>query len=310
MNAHQARFRLAQLIGTRLPPVIAHLPALAIYPWRTARQDKRTVDARSVTGSSLRVTTANEYGHLFALLGFYEWKVLAVATAVCREGDTVIEIGANIGTETVGFADIVGRFGRVICFEPAPVNLTSLQKAFAVNGLDNVCIVPMAVAAASGTRRFVLVDSDDGNTGLGHLDYGDGFRPGTVADVSAVALDAFLGDRDARLLMMDVEGGEPEVLSGGERWISRNRPVIILEAHHHRSALHRWLTAHGYEVHSIERLGLKPPRTEDDVAQYNWLAIHRAECSLAAAVDRQIRRCGLCPRILVRHPLAVGTERR
>ncbi|CAN5867126.1 hypothetical protein BH23GEM9_BH23GEM9_10770 [soil metagenome] len=44
-----------------------------------------------------------------------------------------------------------------------------------------------------------------------------------------------------RLLMMDVEGAEVDVLRGGERWIAQERPVIIAEAHHNKHELLRTL---------------------------------------------------------------------
>lgn len=53
-------------------------------------------------------TTRDFHLHVLAIHGYYDWRVLVIAGAICSQGDTIVEVGANVGTETLGFADIVG----------------------------------------------------------------------------------------------------------------------------------------------------------------------------------------------------------
>ena len=67
-----------------------------------------------------------------------------------RSGDTVIDIGANVGYYTLLFSELVGETGRVIAFEPDPNNFALLERNVLGNGCRNVTLVPKAVAATTG----------------------------------------------------------------------------------------------------------------------------------------------------------------
>jgi len=296
------RFVIAQTISRFSPLFCAHIPALFFYPWRCGQADAREIIRKSITGSKITNNTSDEYGFFFSLLGYYDWKLWAIARAVCNKGDTIIEVGANVGTETVGFADIVGDNGKVISFEPVPENLKRLNACVDLGSLSNVTIIPMAVSDTVGTIDFMFPEGS--NSGIGHIDYGDEFRPGRKFTVDMTTLDKYLENTPARLLMMDVEGAEPMVLRGGGEWIEKHSPVIVVEAHHHKQEMYDFFVSHNYTVYSIERLGLKKPQTDPDVTQYNWVAIHERESELAARINKYIRLAGLLPPIKYINPIA------
>ncbi len=304
------RLSLAQLCGRMLPPVAAHRIACRLYDWPRAGRDAFTVRSRSVTGSWLRGGIADEYGYFFAVLGHYEWRLLAVVRAVCRPGDAIVEVGANIGTETVGFADLLAPRGTVIAFEPLPQNL-DLLRVNAAACPHRIVVIPKAVADAPGTMHFARPDMAR-NSGTGHLRWPDEQAEPTDVAVEVTTLDLELPDVRARLLVMDAEGAETRVLSGGERWIAQHRPVIVAEAHEEnlrpagssRDELHRVLTQHDYVVHSIQGLGLRPVRLDPAAVQWNWIAFPREEAGLGARVARAIRRVGLTPPLPLLNPIA------
>src|SRR5438093_3231254 len=109
---------MAQMTCRMLPPVVASRVAHAIYPFARAKRDAHPFVTHARTGSLFSSVTNDCHAHHFSMLGYYDWRQWAIATAVCRAGDVVVEVGANIGTETIGFADIVGPSGRVYAFEP------------------------------------------------------------------------------------------------------------------------------------------------------------------------------------------------
>src|SRR5688572_28766782 len=113
------RFRFACLIGRCCPPMVAGRLVSWLQPFDRAIPDAGEFVVKAQTGSPFPGRTDVLLGLRFTLHGYFDWRCWAVAIAVTRPGDTIIEVGANIGTETVGFADIVGPSGRVMAFEPS-----------------------------------------------------------------------------------------------------------------------------------------------------------------------------------------------
>lgn len=72
--------------------------------------------------------------------------------SMLRPGDTVVDVGGNLGCYTIPFAEAVGRAGRVIAFEPFRWMHQQLTANVAINGLQNV----WPVQAALGRQREVL----------------------------------------------------------------------------------------------------------------------------------------------------------
>jgi FkbM family methyltransferase len=302
------RLTLAYAASRALPLVGAHLIAGRIFPWALAQRLRPQARRRALTGTEITVDASDEYGYFFALRGCYDWKLWAVAHAVCRAGDTIVEVGANIGTETVGFADIVGPGGRVIAFEPLPANLAILRANTRLT--PQVEIVDAAASDAVGEVSFVVPEGS--NSGVGHLWGADGEESADshAVRVRTVRLDDTLRDTAPRLLMMDAEGSEPAVLRGAATVVETHHPVIVTEAHHHRDDLSQWLRDRGYLLRSIERTGLRPIRTAEDALQWNWIAVHESDPRTLRRVDRTIKLCGFAPQIPGLHPLVRHVQAR
>src|SRR5205807_1642328 len=89
--------------------------------------------------------------------------------SLVREGDTVIDIGANWGLHTILLSQCVGRSGRVIAVEPEVRALSELVWHLNANKCDNVKIYRCAIGDHSGTGSFVASES----TYTGHLAAGE-----------------------------------------------------------------------------------------------------------------------------------------
>ncbi len=143
-----------------------------------------------------------------------------------RQGDTVIDIGANIGYFTLLFARLVGPRGQVFAFEPEPINFELLRRNVELNGYCNVTLVPKAVSDASGTARLYLAE----HKGDGRIfDSHDG--RGSIP-IETIRLDDFLKDYEGRIdfIKMDIQGAEPAALRGMTKLLERHRQArIILE---------------------------------------------------------------------------------
>ena len=137
-----------------------------------------------------------------------------------REGDTVFDVGAGIGAETLLFSRLVGRSGRVVSLEAHPRTFERLARLCAANRLANV--IPLQVAAAD-------VDGEVAISDLPH------YLRNTVVDnggiqvpsrrVDTIAQD--LGIATIDLLKMNIEGAERLAIRGLEGIIERTRHVCI-----------------------------------------------------------------------------------
>ena len=70
-----------------------------------------------------------------------------------RPGMTVFDVGANKGQMALLFASLVGASGRVVAFEPAPAEFSSLERNVRINRLTHVRLLQVA---ASDVDRELL----------------------------------------------------------------------------------------------------------------------------------------------------------
>lgn len=211
------RLKLAQLTRP-LPPILAGRSLRLIYPRRIGSRDRYTFSVRAQTGSAFVGVTGDFHAHRFAAHGYSEWRLWAVATALCSPGDVIVEIGANVGTETVGYSDIVGSSGRVVAFEPMPANLLALERLARLAQSQNIELIPFALSDHTGLARFAVPPPEE-SAGTGHIlgpkeretevEYYGRNVAATVITVECRTLDAFLDNLDrVALIVCDAEGSE------------------------------------------------------------------------------------------------------
>lgn len=195
------------------------------------------------------------------------WSVIAgnmrihrLIDEVVRAGDTVIDVGANIGYNTVYLARAVGPAGRVIAIEPAIDNLDVLQRQCARNRLQNVAIHDVAAGRAAEIRDLFLRGAVSAVNSL----FPDGCY-GPVTGVTAVRVlpldDLVEGNVD--VVKIDVEGGELDVLGGMTRLLQSSRIRLIVEWHpalqvaagYEADALPGWLLAQGFSLQVVWHTG-------------------------------------------------------
>jgi FkbM family methyltransferase len=318
-----ARLRLAQMLCGLTPPAGVGKVQRLVYPYERGQQDHYPFAVRARTGSTFRGNTADFHGHPFAVGGSGDWRNWAVAVALCGPGDLIVEVGANVGTETVGFSDIVGGEGRVMSFEPSPGNLTALEAMASGLRHANVELLPYALSDHAGSDTFA-VPPESMSQGIGHLlgpverttgtaIYYDDPVDMSVIEVECRTLDEFANDlRGVRLLVADAEGAEIAILRGGRDVLLAERPALVLEAsqpHQHRAGfgleeLHEELLALGYRPFVLAGLGADAVSDPQDAPEHsNWLCMPEDRLQLVTRVRRYLRRCALMPCVLGLNPL-------
>jgi FkbM family methyltransferase len=179
------------------------------------------------------------------LNGTYEREQTALFEQLIRPGDTVLDVGANIGYYTLLAAVLVGPTGRVHSFEPEPRNAGFLRRHAEINRMRRVTVQQAAVSDRAGTARF---------------DFGSGSGTGHLADAGALEvrtlrLDDYCAEHGLApsAVKIDVEGAEMSVLQGARGMLERHRPVVFLSTHGaevHRASL-AFLRGLGYRVAPI-----------------------------------------------------------
>jgi FkbM family methyltransferase len=185
--------------------------------------------------------------------GEHEPGVQSAITAMVRPGDVVYDVGAHLGSLTLGAARLVGASGRVVAFDADPENVERLGENIQRNQFGS-CI--QAIHTAVWSRRSeagISFRRGKNQTSQGGVE-SDGQHPvlakGEIISVPVTTFDDFVtrGGPVPQLVKIDVEGGEYEVLCGGAGVFAKHRPLIIAEVHHQQAAdsIKAWLEEFRY----------------------------------------------------------------
>lgn len=143
-----------------------------------------------------------------------------------REGDWVIDAGANVGHYTLRLSQLVGRDGRVLAFEPVPETFELLAANTAAAGTRNVSLFNVALSADIGVQAMSIPYF---TSGLPNYYMATLSGAGGGLDVLAVTMDCLLPPRHVSFIKIDVEGHEIQTLRGMERLLRRDRPRLVIE---------------------------------------------------------------------------------
>jgi len=200
--------------------------------------------------------------------GAWEIDVEDTIARLLRRGDTVVEVGANVGYHTLAMADRVGPKGQVHAFEANPDLMGLLNATMYANGFSDwrgrgrVNLYEGAVLDRQGVVTLAFA--------RGHYASGHVIPVGLEAspdyskrvEAPAVTLDQVLAERVERvdLIRMDIEGSEPLALRGAEALLGRSPTVkIVMEwivdmmrARADVEAFVAWLVAQGFRFWTIE----------------------------------------------------------
>jgi FkbM family methyltransferase len=191
--------------------------------------------------------------------GRLEPGTIKVLTAVLREGDYVIDVGANIGLTVLPAARRVGAEGRVIAVEPASRAGSLLRKTLALNFVsERVLLYPYAAGEIQGNARL-NIGPIIGHSSLLPL---QGSESAEAVEVRSV--DSLVPHGQAiRLAKLDAEGFEPQVWRGMRRIIAENPGLIVLvefgPEHLQRTGISvgDWLTelqAPGFTAYEVDEM--------------------------------------------------------
>jgi hypothetical protein len=146
-------------------------------------------------------------GKCFELYGEYSESEVEAMRGFVKPGDTVLDIGANIGDLTLPLSQMVGPTGRVIAVECFPTAYNVLCGNLALNQVQNVQTINAFVRKTETAREDFVAGKKDYKT----------------VTIDELALDS------CRLIKIDVDGNELDVLKSGDATLKRLRPVLYVE---------------------------------------------------------------------------------
>ena len=151
-------------------------------------------------------------GQTLLVEGQWEGLLSRTILAALRPGDIAIDIGANIGYDTLLMSSAVGAEGIVMAFEPELANLAVLLQNQKIAPHMNILVQSMGLADTNGLARISV--ADDYFSGQPNL------RPQSSCNTRPIwtmrleqVLDSPGLDRIA-FLKMDIEGFEFKALRG------------------------------------------------------------------------------------------------
>jgi FkbM family methyltransferase len=144
--------------------------------------------------------------------------------------EVLVDCGAFDGDTIRSLVSLQGnRFGRIIAYEPDPLNWAQLQETLArlpKTVAGKITCWPQAVGSQTGTVYFNATGTDLSTVGAGTL------------SVDCVRLDESLKNESPTLAKFDIEGFELEALAGAQETIRRHSPILAVSAYHQQS--HLW----------------------------------------------------------------------
>ncbi len=144
----------------------------------------------------------------FDLYGEYSESEVACLRHYIRPGDTIIDVGANIGDLSIPMAQMAGPTGSVYAFEANPVPFNQLCANVALNDAANIRPV----------NAFVAREGDVQNP----------YFTGTRWPIQTISIDS-MNLTSCDLIKIDVDGGERNVLLSAEKTITAHRPILYFE---------------------------------------------------------------------------------
>jgi FkbM family methyltransferase len=153
--------------------------------------------------------------------------------ALVRSGDSVMDVGANMGYYTKYLSDLVGNAGRVYSVEPIPRTVRFLRHVVRRLRLANVTVLDCAVSDANRTVTMEIPRFDDGQENIFEakiVESAPGAGTETVS-VEAKTLDTLAAQTGARFAFIkcDIEGHELPGLRGASGILRDMRPAWLIE---------------------------------------------------------------------------------
>lgn len=135
-----------------------------------------------------------------------------------------IDIGANIGEMVIDVAKYAPHLSKILAFEPIPDCCYAIKKSLELNDFHNYQIFQNLVGEKNQLVKFEISKSVAGSSVYSkNSQESDSQIEMVTLDSKAVLVEGSV------IILIDVEGYEPNVIRGGHNLIKKIKPLIIFE---------------------------------------------------------------------------------
>lgn len=173
----------------------------------------------------------------------YENSDFSMIAKLIKPGETILDIGANIGFYSLSLAK---KFPTSVfhAFEPMPKTFGQLKRNLEMNDLDNVHIYNCGCSDQKRELTFFFYPEGSGNASSAKLTDCE-----SIEEITApvITVDEFVAERNIKVNFMkcDVEGAELLVFKGAADTIKHQRPIVFSEI------LRKWTRKFDYDANEI-----------------------------------------------------------
>jgi len=161
-------------------------------------------------------------------MGLADFEVAGFLLHFLCESDVFCDVGANVGAYTLLASGL--RKARTIAVEPIQATFKMLERNLLLNEISGLVSAKNIAAGASKSRLMFTEDLD----ALNRVAVREDKSRDRLVEVDVLPLDEILQMTVPLLLKVDVEGFEPQVLSGATRTLTDPRlKAIIIETMGH-----------------------------------------------------------------------------
>jgi FkbM family methyltransferase len=217
-------------------------------------------------------------------LGEYESEELDLQLQLIKDGDTIFDIGGNIGWYALHIAKSYPS-AIIHSFEPVPWTFNQLEKNLQLNNkVKNVIPHNIGFSDKTGDFEFFFDPAISGNASLTNVAEKENIQ---IFKCKVETLDKYIEDENQKIdfIKCDVEGAEFFVFKGGLNTIKKYQPVIFTEM------LRKWSAKFNYHPNDIidffEQIDYLPyvnydkcklhkfDRVDDNTIETNYFFLHK-----------------------------------
>jgi FkbM family methyltransferase len=214
--------------------------ALRSIYWDVIENENKTISLKVLQNDTIQFHRSGDITkilfsqqHIVKYHKSFEYKTLELVRNNIKDGDIVMDVGANIGLFSLLVSRHVGEQGKVFAFEPTEETYNLLLRNIELNGNKN--IHPFKLPLADKKMRIKMVNPGKSNH------YKDAFnriaeiQKTEIADSTMYTstLDAFVIENCIEridFIKVDIEGSELLFFKGAINTLSIMKPKIIFEA--------------------------------------------------------------------------------
>jgi FkbM family methyltransferase len=227
-------------------------------------------------------TSADSYIEYTILsTGTYEDEINKLIRISLKNGGNALDIGGNIGLQSIRMSQCAGPAGKVYAFEPLNYLQQKFTRNMLLNKADNVTLFPYALSDKESQADFTI-NTNSWNQGTFSLNNnGNGTEVQQVTIKIADNFAEIKGLASLDLIKIDVEGFEYQVLLGLTQALKKHKPRIIFEYDSNYwinngqkiADCYLFLQSLGYTIYQVTPVGCELLRNPESIESGNLFCI-------------------------------------